>query len=955
MPERALALALIFALVMAVILGRLFQLQIIEGERLAESVVESRVVTELVPAMRGRILDRHGVAFADNRGTYQLAVVLSDLEMPRRSRRQLTLWRLTEARLARLLADLGLRLSLSHDQLREIVLRELLNHPAVAVRRGTEDRPQGLALIALPGAALSPEADDGDGGTAVLAQSDLLYADAREALLREVQLRWSESAECLSATEFAAAASAVDRECGVTGHRCLKVLESYAPIVSLSLPGVAGAPGPRLEWRLLTEERRGQAVIALAGFLGVDQAEVELRLARACSEAKRPTSTAGFYFAPSMRAEEVVSLLPKGAALDQVELSGVPSGRERVLILQGDLPGASEQDGCFTRICNRIARSLGAPGPWVQSLVETSAERLRVQAVERDHRLYQLALDPARIDRFCAGLSAVLTRASLPTTPLQVEQMLAKARRIADKEWAGQGPGDPLVIVPEIPRRLALLLDGSDASVPSDLAGSFDGTEPRLPGLVVRPAPGRAYPFGASSSHIIGTMSRVDASFDAQDAVELGLDPGGAKGGSGLEGRYDTVLRGIIGMRAHLRSPEGVHDLPDLSREPIPGQDLKTELDLEIQLAAENALAHWYEISQEMGLSTDKMDKARAVGKGRCGMVVLDCHTGAIIALATQPGFKLEDLREHYDELLKAPGEPLHDYAAEARHEPGSALKILTALAALENKRMTPGEHIYSPGYMAMSKGKKILRSHAPPGSYDLIDAINQSDNVYFATIGGRVGGDLLSGYMQRFGMGTDMALDVSQQRPGLMPTPANLPRMRPAEPKWRPSDTWRLAIGQFSTASPIQVACVAAAVANGGHVLRPYLVAPTGAPEVVDLQVRQDWLQEVRHGMEKVTSPGSGGTAPGLVLEGPGEGIKVAAKTGTSEWGSPDSREAGRTPDHSWLIGYAPADRPTVAFAVFVHSGTSGGRACSGVAKKVLETYFAKYGRQGHARLFDE
>ncbi|MBA3684444.1 MAG: hypothetical protein H0W72_04300 [Planctomycetes bacterium] len=953
MPERALALALIFAAVMTIILGRLFQLQIIDGERLANSVAESRVVSELVPAMRGRVLDRHGVALADNRGTYQLAVVLADLELPRRSRRQLPLWRLTEAAFDRLLADFGLRLNINHAQLRETVLRELVQHPAVAVRRGAEDRVQDLALIAVPGAALAPDADDGDGATAVLAQSEMLYADARDALVREIALRWGEDAQCLSPAEFVAAAGAIDRSSGIAGHRCLTVLESFAPLIGLNLPTVGAIPGRRLEWRMLTSERREQTVIALTRFLGADRADIDQRLAEALSEARKTAPSAGFYFAPSARADEVASLLPKGQALESVELDGVPAGRERVLILQGDLPG--QLDGFFARISGRIASSLGAPGPWVGSLIERHAERLRVQTVERDHRLYQLALDPVRLDRFCAGLSAVLTRAGIKTTPLEVEQMLAKARRVADKEWAGQGPGDPLVIIPEIPRRLALLLHGADAGVPSELAVRFDGAEALLPGLVVRPAPGRAYPFGASSSHIIGTLARVDASFDTRDAQALGLDPSGWHGSGGLEGRYDTVLRGIAGTHARLRSPEGVHELPELSREPIPGQDLRTEIDLEVQLAAEDALARWFELAQELGISTDKMSAARAVGKGRAGMALVDCHTGAILALGSVPGFKIEDLRTKYAELLKAPGEPLHDYAAEARHEPGSALKMLTAMAALELRKVTPGEHIYSPGYMAMSRGKKILRSHAPPGSYDLIEAINQSDNVYFATIGGRVGGELLSGYMQRFGMGSDLALDVTQQRPGLLPTPATLPRMRPDEAKWRTSDTWRLAIGQFSTASPLQVACIAATVANGGHVLRPYLVKPQGAPETVDLQIRQEHLQEIRRGMEKVTSPGQGGTAPYLILEGAAEGIKVAAKTGTSEWGSGASRDAGRTPDHAWLIGYAPADRPTVAFGIFIHSGTSGGRACSAVAKKVLEAYFAKYGRQGHARLFDD
>jgi cell division protein FtsI/penicillin-binding protein 2 len=201
------------------------------------------------------------------------------------------------------------------------------------------------------------------------------------------------------------------------------------------------------------------------------------------------------------------------------------------------------------------------------------------------------------------------------------------------------------------------------------------------------------------------------------------------------------------------------------------------------------------------------------------------------------------------------------------------------------------------------------------------------------------------------FGLGRNNSLDVADQRPGVLPRPSTLARIRPKEPKWLPSDDWRLGIGQFLTASPLQIACLGAAVANGGRVVSPFLVKPATQPVVKDLHIRKSHLDELRRGMELVTANQQGSTAKLLVLEGPAAGIKVAAKTGTSEWGSSASREAGRTPDHAWMVGYAPANNPTVAFAVYIHSGTSGGQASSAVIKKVLERYFTKYGRSGHAQ----
>ena len=97
------------------------------------------------------------------------------------------------------------------------------------------------------------------------------------------------------------------------------------------------------------------------------------------------------------------------------------------------------------------------------------------------------------------------------------------------------------------------------------------------------------------------------------------------------------------------------------------------------------------------------------------------------------------------------------------------------------------------------------------------------------------------------------------------------------------------------------------------------------------------------------MTNNESGATARSLKLDEAFGGITVAAKTGTSQWGSSESRDAGLTPDHAWLVGYAPAHNPTVAFAIFIHSGKSGGRACSGVAKRVLERYFELYPAAGH------
>ncbi|MBA3708685.1 MAG: hypothetical protein H0W83_07700, partial [Planctomycetes bacterium] len=651
----------------------------------------------------------------------------------------------------------------------------------------------------------------------------------------------------------------------------------------------------------------------------------------------------GMYYGPSVQAEDIAPLLPEGQVLAEIPVPDVPGARERVLIVQGDPP---DGEGLCTRLCQRLGATLGVDPVLVQALIYKHAEKIRAITCEREYRVHHMAVDPERLGRLADGLAASLTAFGQPTTRLDVDAALAKVRRAVDKEWTGQTRYDALTLFPEVPHAFATRLYGGNCEPPADLLKDYDDAGAPLPGLVVQIDVGRSYPFPGSSSHWLGQLGRQATDHDDD---RTGFLPGSLQGVSGLEKIYDSQLRGIPGVRQRLRTPDGIRVQRDEA--PQSGIDLVTEIDMELQTLSEDSLEHYYELAQALGSASEKMEKARAIGRNRAGFCLIDCQTGGILTLASSPTYKIEDLRTHYAELTADPAQPLHDHASEAEQPPGSSFKILTALACLEHEAIRPTEEIYCQGYMAMVAGKKILRDHAPAGSYDLPHAIQVSSNVYFATIGAKVNGERLAAYAQRFGLGRKSAIDVWSQQGGILPTPATISRLRPAEPKWLPSDTWRMAIGQFTTASPLQCVTIAAAVANGGHVVRPFLVRPPGGlPAVTDLHVRKEYLEQVRHGMELVTENESHATGKLLVLEGAAKGIKVAAKTGTSEWGSPVSRENGTTPDHAWMIGYAPADHPTVAFACFIHSGTFGGQACTPVVKKVLEMYFKKYGREGHA-----
>jgi hypothetical protein len=318
-------------------------------------------------------------------------------------------------------------------------------------------------------------------------------------------------------------------------------------------------------------------------------------------------------------------------------------------------------------------------------------------SAERKFQVRHVVFDPQRYDRLCAGLATELTRLGQPMTRLEVEAALSQARTIADRSWAGQTRLDLIPLIERVPHAIAVRLAGISVLPPKDLATRYEDTGAALPGLGLQVDLGRSYPFTASASHLIGSIRR------SEDPEEPGSF--NWQGTSGLEKRYDSILRGVPGTLIRARTPDGprvVRDDP-----PTAGNDLTTELDMELQTLAEDSLNNWFKLAEELGTASDKMKAALAVGKGRAGFALIDCHTGAIIALASSPGYQLDDLRTRFDELLKTPGDPLLNHATMPDQPPGSAMKLCTALAGLEHGVLTPGEFIHSQGYMAMVRGQR--------------------------------------------------------------------------------------------------------------------------------------------------------------------------------------------------------------------------------------------------------
>ncbi|TVR42133.1 MAG: hypothetical protein EA402_12165 [Planctomycetota bacterium] len=966
MLPRVLVIAFCFAAIFTVFIGRLAQLQLVRGDQYAEAVYDSRFRVQVVPARRGRIIDRQGTVIADNRTVFDLAVVLQDMSMAGRQRLRTPVWRLDAQALNLLAGDIARELRRPLGLVRAQLQEELMLNPGVALRTGPREEEPSIGLLVVPRMALLESDDTGepsvDPGWDVLAATGVLQLDPRQALATEYRMRLGEELRLLDGVEWSRLIQRLSQRFQTHPEHLSQVFLPFAPEVSLvEFPSAEN----ELRWRALSETRQRQAEVSLARLVGVSVTELREVMDEFLLLHQSRGQDMPWLFVPAARIGALAQHLPADATVRELAVSGLLPVRERLYLIQGASP---EDEGMFGLILGRLRSSLAIPGElgdaWLAALIERHAERLHVRRAEREHRRYHLMLDAQLVDLFSHQLSRQLAGGAQELSPLQVEQRLTQARRLADRDWRGQTRVDPLVVVEDIEPQIANRMAGFGASVPWHLARHFEETTALAPGLRVITRVGREYPYPGHASHLIGYLGRLSSVFDTSTALAMGLDPAGWVGRSGLEAQYDELLQGSNGRRAFLRTPQGMRLIEEVN--PNPGVDIHLTLDLELQRTAERACLNWFQLAEALGQSTPRMEAAyRRVNHQRAAMVLLDVEDGALLALASSPGYNLYDVRSRYAELAdpaQHPGQPLIDHASTASHPPGSTVKPLVTLIALAEGATRPDEVFFSRGYMARSAGgQPILREFQPftPREFNIPDSLARSSNVVSATLAERVGPQQLTTWMRLFGMGERIAIDVGWQRPGILPSPENLSRVRPREPTWYPSDTWRAGIGQFASSSPLQMAVIPAAVANGGRIVRPHLWRdalrdqPRLDPPGLALTPQQ--LRPVQRGMEMVTQ--AGGTATALRLSGAGAGIAVAAKTGTSEWGTPATRDHERalrdprmvwTPSHAWMIGYAPASAPRVAFAVFVYGGTSGGRACTGIVKEVLEAYFERY-PEGH------
>ncbi len=452
-----------------------------------------------------------------------------------------------------------------------------------------------------------------------------------------------------------------------------------------------------------------------------------------------------------------------------------------------------------------------------------------------------------------------------------------------------------------------------------------------LPGISLQVGPRRYYPFGPLASHLIGYVGEVSESDLANP--ELGLRPGDLVGKANLEKAWDKELRGEPGgqqveVDALGRRVRVLDEEPD-----VPGNTLTLTIDRDLQEEAE-----------------------RALGDHTGAVVAIDPRNGELLVLASRPSydpnvFSRGIQRAEWRQLMQDPLKPLNDRAVQGQYPPGSTFKVAVAAGVLEEGLVTPNAGVHCAGGTPFGNHFFRCWRKGGHGGVNLHEAIVQSCDVFFYQMGQRLGVDGIADYARRFGLGLLSGIPLDHEKAGTIPD-TQWKRKRFKQP-WFAGETLSVAIGQgYVTATPLQMANLAATIANGGTRYRPQYVkrieAPDGSlrteiqPEVLGTTgISPATMKAVQSAMRDVVMSDHGTGKKARVA-----GVEVAGKTGTAQVvtlaGS--NKKARGTRDHAWFIAFAPVENPEIAMAVLVeHAGGGGGAFAAPVAKQILTRYFSR------------
>ena len=430
------------------------------------------------------------------------------------------------------------------------------------------------------------------------------------------------------------------------------------------------------------------------------------------------------------------------------------------------------------------------------------------------------------------------------------------------------------------------------------------------------------------ASHVLGYVGEVSAEqLEKPEFAEL--HQGSIVGQYGVEKFFDQIVRGMAGQKSVEVDALGHEKRTVVVDQPHAGDDLYLTIDARLQKVAEDLLG------QESG-----------------AIVALDPTKGDILAMASRPAFdpnvlSRELTAKQWVEIVQDEGRPLNNRASQGQYPPGSTFKVMMAAAALESKTMTPSSTVFCTG--GYQFGRRVYHDWKASGhgSVDLRKALIHSCDVYFYTVGQRMGIDTMAFYAHQFGLGEETGVELPSERIGTVPSTEWKQKVK--HEAWLPGETISAAIGQgYVTVTPLQMASLIGTVANDGLAFRPRLVQAimdrtTGqrqelpAVPKAKLAVKPETLKLIREALAGVVTEGTGGRAKSSI-------VTIAGKTGTAQTSAlrtgPEKDIPKKFRDHAWFVAFAPVENPTIAVAVLAEHMGHGGSAAAPLAKEVIETY---------------
>src|SRR5271157_1111334 len=467
---------------------------------------------------------------------------------------------------------------------------------------------------------------------------------------------------------------------------------------------------------------------------------------------------------------------------------------------------------------------------------------------------------------------------------------------------------------------------------PDELA-FIEAHKNELPELETIMAHRRLYPRNGFMAHLIGYVGEVTEDMLNQPQFEL-YNPGDVVGVSGVEKQYNSILMGKNGFRRAIVNSHG-REVGRLDETPAePGKQLKLTVDLDLQIAAEQAI------------------------EGKNGAIVaMDPHTGEILAMVSRPTFDPNDFavkvsRDEWNKLINDPDKPLLNKAIQAQLAPGSTFKVIMSTAGWQ-EGIAQTLHVNCAGgatFYGRRFGCWVKSGHGP---VDFPKAIYQSCDVFFYTLAEKLGIDRIAKYATAFGLGQKTGIDLPNEVSGVMPSEEW--KIRNFKQKWFAGETISVGIGQGAVAiTPVQLMRAVGAISMDGRMVVPHVINPTNLPANVvpaasvpdEVRVPLDpanW-ELITDAMSRVLLPE--GTAPSAHVPG----VDIAGKTGSAQIVSLALRAKHKNDtdfaQNGWFVGFTPRRNPDIIVCVLFEGGEHG-KLAARLATQVIKAYVDKQRRQ--------